>query len=191
MLFYTLFVGVGSKGLRSRRRGLPPFFLEIIFYFTTSKIKIEMLLFIIGKSISKQAKQRKQANKMAQASIEVYVGFVTSLPEAGHLEYVINYTDDVPTDEDIKRIITQEALQFLGGRETDWMITHHPNDENANHVYTFEWMQLDKARMCPIMRSSTFRPWIHRRELNATGVHPAPFKNWTHNYNTSKFQCES
>jgi hypothetical protein len=190
MLFYTLFVGVGSKG-----RGLPPFFLEIIFNFTTSKIKIEMLLFIIGKSISNKQKQIKanQSNsrKMAQSSIEVYVGFITSLPEAGHLEYVINYTDDVPTEEEVKRIITQEALQFLGGQETDWIIIHQPNDENANQVYTFEWMNLNKEQMYPIMRSSTFRPWIHRRELNATGVHPAPFKTWTHNYNTSKFQCES
>ena len=106
----------------------------------------------------------------ATQSVEVYVGFMTHLPEAGHLEYVINYTDDVPTEEDVKRIITREALQFLGGREEDWMITHHPNDENANHVYTFEWMHLNnKQRTCPIMRTSTFRPWIHRRIIE-TGV---------------------
>jgi hypothetical protein len=120
---------------------------------------------------------------MAQESIEVYVGFITSLPEAGHLEYVINYTGDMPTEEDVKRIITQEAIQFLGGRETDWMITHHPNGEDGIRVYSIEWIHVDKKeRQTPFMRTSTFRPWIHRRELNATGVHPAPFETWTHNY---------
>jgi len=102
-----------------------------------------------------------------QHAIEVYVGFITHLPEAGHLEYVINYTGDAPTEENIRRIITQESLQFLGGQEADWIINYHPNDENAHHVYTFEWLHLNnKQRVCPIMRMSTFRPWIHRREIN-------------------------
>jgi len=107
----------------------------------------------------------------AVQTVEVYVGFTTHLPEAGHLEYALKYTDVAPTEEDIKRIITQEALQFLGGREEDWIIKHHPNDENGDYVYTFEWMNLDnKQRTCPFMRTSTFRPQIHRREIIHTGV---------------------
>ena len=108
----------------------------------------------------------------AVQTIEVYVGFMTHLPEAGHLEYALKYTDVAPTEEEIKRIITPEALQFLGGREEDWIIKYHPNDENGDYVYTFEWMHLNnKQRTCPIMRTSTFRPWTHRREIN-TGVPP-------------------
>ena len=108
--------------------------------------------------------------------IEVSVGFMSSIPAVGHLEFVVHYsTEIVPSQQEVLVAITANVLRELGGQQTDWNITSHDtsaieNDFEGNvftYKYSFDWLHLDtKARMCPVMRTVTFRPHRHRFEIN-------------------------
>jgi len=104
-----------------------------------------------------------------ERTMEVSVGFMTAVPEIGHLEFVVHYSTEVtPTQQEVLTAITPDVLRFLGGQEQCWIITSHDpavvelvND--FKYSYAFEWLDLDeKTRTCPVMRTSTFRPHRHR-----------------------------
>jgi hypothetical protein len=103
-----------------------------------------------------------------ERTMEVSVGFMTSYPEVGHLEFVVHHSTILaPTQQDVLIAIAPDVLRFLGGQETDWFITSHDpvvvDKGDFTYTYSFNSLHLDsKARTCPFMRTSSFRPHIHR-----------------------------
>jgi hypothetical protein len=99
---------------------------------------------------------------------EISVGYMTSVPAVGHLEYTLFYNRDAePSRDDLLRVITPHVLEnYLGGTVEDWLIDSHPLNGEGQYVYTFDWKNLDnKARTHPIMRTITHRPWLHRATI--------------------------
>ena len=107
-------------------------------------------------------------------TIQVSVGFMTNVPSVGHLEYVIHYKsiDGIPSQDVILTRITPYVLRILGGNEDEWIINkYEANEEERDfsgytYTYKFEWKDLNnKERICPIMRTISFRRHLHRFEL--------------------------
>ena len=99
---------------------------------------------------------------------EIWVGYMTSQPSIGHLEYTLFYNRNAePSRDDLLRVITPHVLgNYLGGTAEDWLIESLPLNEDGQYVYTFDWKNLDnKARMCPVMRTTTFRPHLHQTTI--------------------------
>ena len=99
---------------------------------------------------------------------EIWVGYMTSQPSIGHLEYTLFYNRDAePSRDDLLRVITPHVLEhYLGGTAEDWLIDSLSPNEDGQYVYTFDWKNLDnKARMCPVMRTTTFRPHLHQTTI--------------------------
>jgi len=99
---------------------------------------------------------------------EISIGYMTSHPDIGHLEYTLFYNRDAePSRDDLLRVITPHVLDnYLGGTVEDWLIESHPLNGDGQYVYRFEWKALDnKARMCPFMRTTTFRPHLHHTTI--------------------------
>ena len=99
---------------------------------------------------------------------EISVGFMTSQPSIGHLEYTLFYNREAePSRDDLLQVITPHVLEiYLGGTVEDWLIETHPLNEDGQYVYTFDWKNLDnKARVCPVMRTTTFRPHLHQTTI--------------------------
>ena len=107
--------------------------------------------------------------------LEASVGFMTHVPEIGHLEFIVHYsTDVIPTQQEVLAAITPAVLRVLGHQQADWNITNVAMDlvnmvdpYNFTYGYSFEWMHLNnKERTNSFMRTSTFRPHHHRFEIN-------------------------
>jgi hypothetical protein len=99
---------------------------------------------------------------------EIWVGYMTSVPAIGHLEYTLFYNRDAdPSRDDLLRVITPHVLEhYLGGTPEDWLIDSLPLNEDGQYVYTFDWKNLDNnGRMCPVMRTTTFRPHLHQATI--------------------------
>ena len=99
-----------------------------------------------------------------ERTMEVSVRFMTALPEIGHLEFVVHHSTILaPTQQEVLTAITPDVLRYLGGQEPQWIITSHDPSPDFTYMYSFDWLDLDnKARTCPVMRTSTFRPHRHR-----------------------------
>ena len=98
---------------------------------------------------------------MATQTIKVSVGYMTSVPAVGHLEFIIHYTQpqaelhtelprpqaelprpqaelpaELPPSQDaILTLITPHVLGYLGGNNDDWIINQHDvNEEEYNYT---------------------------------------------------------
>jgi|688.fasta_scaffold272949_1 hypothetical protein len=119
----------------------------------------------------------------SQQTIKVSVGYMTSVPAVGHLEFIIHYaTPDIPqaqvqqielpSQDAILTLITPHVLDCLGGNVDEWTINKYDvNEEEYNYtgvtyLYNFEWKNINnKDRSCPIMRTISFRMHRHQFEL--------------------------
>ena len=98
---------------------------------------------------------------------EITVGYTTSHPAIGHLEYTLFYNRDAePSRNDLLQVITPHVLGFLGATAEDWLIESHPINEDGQYVYTFDWKALDnRERAIPLMRTITHRPYLHQTTI--------------------------